>query len=108
MAQSNSSSRAERFRRNVTRCGGLFLFAPDSVRLGIETMADTARLHGSKMIPRTHALRACLALNLWAIERNSHVMALVAEEGLGAVLRTQPHPEEELSQRVRLAHHESR
>ena len=35
------------------------------------------------MIPRTHALRACLALKLWAIERKSHVMALVADEGLG-------------------------
>ena len=70
-------------RRFVTRCGGLFLFVPDLVRLGLEQMADTARLPGSKMIPRTHALRACLALKLWAIERKSHVMALVADEGLG-------------------------
>jgi hypothetical protein len=61
----------------------LFLFLPDLVRLGLEQMADTARLPGSKMIPRTHALRACLALKLWAIERKSHVMALVADEGLG-------------------------
>ena len=70
-------------RRFPTRCGGLFLFVPDLVRLGLERMADTARLPGSKMIPRTHALRACLALKLWAIERKSHVMALVADEGLG-------------------------
>ena len=70
-------------RRFPTRCGGLFLFLPDLVRLGLEQMADTARLPGSKMIPRTHALRACLALKLWAIERKSHVMALVADEGLG-------------------------
>ena len=70
-------------RRFPTRCGGLFLFVPDLVRLGLEQMADTARLPGSKMIPRTHALRACLALKLWAIERKSHVMALVADEGLG-------------------------
>ena len=56
---------------------------PDLVRLGIEHIADTARLPGSKMIPRTHALRAGLALKLWAIERKSHVMALVADEGLG-------------------------
>jgi hypothetical protein len=34
------------------------------------------------MIPAAHALRACLALKLWAIERKSHVMALVADEGL--------------------------
>ena len=70
-------------RRFPTRCGGLFLFLPDLVRLGLEQMADTARLPGSKMIPRAHALRACLALKLWAIERKSHVMALVADEGLG-------------------------
>ena len=70
-------------RRFPTRCGGLLLFLPDLVRLGLEQMADTARLPGSKMIPRTHALRACLALKLWAIERKSHVMALVADEGLG-------------------------
>ena len=70
-------------RRFVTRCGGLFLFVPDLVRLGIEPMADTARLPGSKMIPRAPALRTCLALKLWAIERKSHVMALVADEGLG-------------------------
>ena len=70
-------------RRFATRCGGLFLFLPDLMRLGLEQMADTARLPGSKMIPRTHALRACLALKLWAIERKSHVMALVADEGLG-------------------------
>jgi hypothetical protein len=34
------------------------------------------------MIPPAHALRACLALKLWSIERKSHVMALVADEGL--------------------------
>ena len=35
------------------------------------------------MIPAEHALRASLALKLWSIERKSHVMALVADEGLG-------------------------
>ena len=34
------------------------------------------------MIPAGHALRASLALKLWSIERKSHVMALVADEGL--------------------------
>jgi len=34
------------------------------------------------MIPAAHALRCCLALKLWSIERKSHVMALVADEGL--------------------------
>src|SRR5207302_915765 len=41
-----------------------------------------AKLPGSGMIPAGHALRASLALKLWSIERKSHVMALVADEGL--------------------------
>jgi len=69
-------------RRFPTRCGGLFLFLADLVRLELEQMAAAARLPGSTMIPRAHALRACLAMKLWAIERKSHVMALVADEGL--------------------------
>ncbi len=47
-------------RRFTTRCGGLFLFLPDLVRLGLEETAKRARLPGSKMIPPGHALRACL------------------------------------------------
>jgi len=69
-------------RRFPTRCGGLFLFLADLVRLELAHVADTARLPGSKMIPRAHALRACLAMKLWAIERKSHIMALTADEGL--------------------------
>ena len=65
-----------------TRCGGLFLFVPYLVRLSLETLANKARLRGSKMIPAPHALRSSLALKLWSIERKSHVMALVADEGL--------------------------
>src|SRR5438552_2407240 len=69
-------------RRFTTHCGGLFLFIADLVRLGAEELARAASLPGSKMIPAEHALRACLALKLWSIERKSHVMALVADEGL--------------------------
>lgn len=69
-------------RKFFTRCGGLFLFLPDLVGLHPEQLAEAARLPGSKMIPCAHALRACLALKLWSIERKSHVMALVADEGL--------------------------
>ena len=65
-----------------TRCGGLFLFVPDLARLGLDRLAATARLPGSNMIPAEHALRACLALKLWSVERKSHVMALVADQGL--------------------------
>ena len=37
---------------------------------------------GSRMIPAEHALRSCLALKLWSIERSSHIMSLVADQGL--------------------------
>jgi len=66
----------------VTRCGGLFLFVPDLVRLQFAALAKSARLPGSVMIPPEHALRATLALKLWSVERKSHVMALVTDPGL--------------------------
>ena len=69
-------------RRVPTRCGGLFLFVPELIRLHLTELAQAARLPGSKMIPAPHALRAALALKLWSIERKSHIMALVADEGL--------------------------
>ena len=68
--------------RFVTRCGGLFLFIPYLVRLGLDGVAKAGVLPGSRMIPRGHALRACLALKLWGVERKSHVMSLVADKGL--------------------------
>jgi hypothetical protein len=66
----------------TTRCGGLFLFIADLVRLQAPKLAQGAGLPGSKMIPAEHALRCCLALKLWSLERKSHVMAWVADEGL--------------------------
>src|SRR6266436_9971006 len=69
-------------REFTTRVGGLFLFVHDLVRLDSDTLALGAKLPGSAMIPAGHALRACLALKLWSIERKSHVMALAADEGL--------------------------
>src|SRR5438105_11350335 len=66
----------------TTRCGGLFLFVADLVRLRTQKLTQVAGLPGSKMIPADHALRCCLALKLWSIERKSHVMALIADEGL--------------------------
>jgi transposase len=65
-----------------TRMGGLFLFVADLVRLDADALAHGAKLPGSGMIPAGHALRAALALKLWSIERKSHIMALVADEGL--------------------------
>src|SRR3989454_1608642 len=69
-------------RRFQTRCGGLFLFVPELIRLHLTELTQAARLPGSTMIPAPHALRAALALKLWSIERKSHIMALVADEGL--------------------------
>jgi len=68
--------------RFTTNVGGLFLFVPDLIRLGMDKLAEQAKLPGSRMIPATHALRASLVLKLWAIERKSHIMALVADPGL--------------------------
>jgi hypothetical protein len=69
-------------REFTTRAGGLFLFIPDLVRLGCDIWGEAAKIPGSVMVPSAHALRASLALKLWSIERKSHVMALVADEGL--------------------------
>jgi hypothetical protein len=66
----------------TTSCGGLFLLVPDIVRLDVSALATTAHLPGSKMIPPGHALRSCLALKLWSVERKSHIMSLVADQGL--------------------------
>ena len=68
-------------RRFFTRCGGLFLFLPDLAGLHPDQLAQSARLPGSRMIPCAHALRASLALKLWSIERKSHVMSMVSDEG---------------------------
>lgn len=69
-------------RKFITQCGGLFLFLPDAVRLGVDQLAHNAGLPGSKMIPAAHAFRACLALKLWEIQRKSHIMSLTTDEGL--------------------------
>jgi hypothetical protein len=65
-----------------TSCGGLFLLVPEMIHLDVSGLAAAAGLPGSKMIPSDHALRACLSLKLWSIERKSHVMPLVTDEGL--------------------------
>jgi transposase len=70
-------------REFTTRVGGLFLFIPDLVRFNAKALAKRAKLPGSHMIPPLQGLLAALGLKLWSIERKSHVMALVADEGLG-------------------------
>jgi transposase len=69
-------------REFVTACGGLFLFVPDLVLLGVPHLATVAGLPGSTPIPASHAFLSTLALKLWSIERKSHVMALAADPGL--------------------------
>ena len=69
-------------RRFTTRCGGLFLFIPLLVGLDLGSLAKASALPGSRQIPREHALRACLALKLWSVERKSHIMSLVNDQGL--------------------------
>lgn len=70
-------------RRFHTVFGGLFLFVPGLVKLDLDKLARSAHLPGSKMIPASHALRAMLSLKLWSVERRSHVMPFVADEGIG-------------------------
>jgi hypothetical protein len=77
-------------RELTTRVGGLFLFVPDLVRLDSALLAQCAKPPGSRMIPAEHALRASLALKLWSIEGKSHVMALVADEGLSLFFNVIP------------------
>src|ERR1700683_1465265 len=67
---------------SATSCWRLFFFVHHLVRLDGNALALGAKLPGSRMIPAAHALRAALALKLWSIERKSHIMALVADEGL--------------------------
>ena len=69
-------------RRFVTQHGGLFLFLPEIVRFGLDDLARRIGLPGSKMIPAGCALRSMLALKLVAIDRSSHVMPQVTDEGL--------------------------
>ena len=65
-----------------TRVGGLFVLLPLLVKLGIDRLADEAGLPGSKAIPAAHALLSALAMKLTSIERKSHVMDLVFDQGL--------------------------
>ena len=65
-----------------TRVGGLFVLLPLLVKLGIDRLAGEAGLPGTKAIPAAHALLSALAMKLTSIERKSHVMDLVFDQGL--------------------------
>lgn len=65
-----------------TRFGGLFIFLPYLASLPFDQVMDEAGLPGTKMIPAGHAMRALLALKLFARRRHSHVMSDVFDDGL--------------------------
>jgi transposase len=65
-----------------TRAAGLFFFVPFLERMDLGRIATEAGLPSSKMIPAEQALRSALALKLLGIERTSHVMQWVLDEGL--------------------------
>lgn len=65
-----------------TRLGGLFLFVPLMRAINLAAVVRQAGLPGSTMIPAEQAVRTLLALKLVGKERKSHVMDLVADEGI--------------------------
>lgn len=65
-----------------TRFGGLFLFLPDLVQVGLDKILEEAHFPGTKMIPAAAAMRSLLALKLHDGARHSHVMSLVFDDGL--------------------------
>lgn len=69
-------------RQFKTKFGGLFLFLPYLVEIGLDEVLHRAGFPGSKMIPAPHAVRSLLALKLFGNARHSHVMSEVFDEGL--------------------------
>lgn len=65
-----------------TKLGGLLVLLPLLAKLGIDELAKEAVLPGTKAIPAANALLSSLALKLTSLERKSHVMDLVFDQGL--------------------------
>src|ERR1022692_3026083 len=65
-----------------TRLGGLFVFVPLMRDLRLQEVTRQAKLPGTAMIPAEQAVRTLLALKLVGKERKSHVMDLVADDGI--------------------------
>jgi hypothetical protein len=65
-----------------TQLGGLFVFVPLMRDLRWHEVVRQAKLPGTTMIPAAQAVRTLLALKLIGTERKSHVMDLVADEGI--------------------------
>lgn len=65
-----------------TRFAGLFVFVPLLRGIDLAKLVRDVGLPGSEMIPAETALRSFLALKLVGVERTSHVMQHVFDEGL--------------------------
>lgn len=65
-----------------TRFGGLFLFVPDLIQVGLKGLLGQADFPGTKQVPAECAMRGLLALKLFGTARLSHVMSDVFDEGL--------------------------
>ena len=65
-----------------TRVAGLFFFVPLMEGIDLRKIAGKVGLPGSGMIPAEQALRSLLGLKLVGVERTSHVMQRVFDEGL--------------------------
>jgi len=65
-----------------TRLGGLFFFIPLLKDIRLAEVLRQADLPGSPLVPAEQALRTLLALKLVGVERKSHVMDLVCDQGI--------------------------
>src|SRR5579859_3838650 len=65
-----------------TRVGGLFVFVALMRDVRLHDVVRQAKLPGTAMIPAEQAVRTLLALKLVGKERKSHVMDLVADDGI--------------------------
>jgi hypothetical protein len=69
--------------RSFRTClGGLFFFVPILNSIRLADVLRQADLPGSQMVPAEQALRTLLALKLVGVERKSHVMDLVCDQGV--------------------------
>jgi transposase len=70
-------------RRFLTKVGGLFLFVPLLLDVGLPQAVTHAKLPGSKQIPPLQALLALLVPKLIGKRRVSHISDLCNDEGAG-------------------------
>jgi len=68
-----------------TQFGGLFLFLPALVQLGVPSLVEAAGFPGSQMVPAASAMLSLLAMKLFGRRRHSHVMSCVMDEGLALI-----------------------